>query len=44
VAVPGRPFTVKWLAERGDCSESHIRSLIARGGTLIENLDDFSSV
>jgi hypothetical protein len=28
--VPGRPFTVKSLAERWDCSEAHIRNLIAR--------------
>ena len=30
VAVPRRPFTVKSLTERWDCSEAHIRNRIAR--------------
>src|SRR5215831_5240929 len=38
MAVPGQPYTVRSLAERWQCSESHVYNLINRGELAAKRL------
>src|SRR5438874_1829945 len=38
MAAPGRPYTVRTLAERWECSESHVYNLIQRGELAAKRL------